>query len=102
VVEVIHWQQGSKPSEAVIRKVLADEGLQAYSWSNGPHDVYGVHDHPYHKVIYVVEGSITFVLPDLDQRLVLREGDRLGLPPRTGHGAQVGPDGVVCLEAHIG
>jgi quercetin dioxygenase-like cupin family protein len=102
MVSVTPWQQESKPSEAAIRRVLAEEGLQPYSWSNGPHDIYGVHDHSYHKVIYVVEGSITFVLPDLGQRLLLREGDRLELPPRTRHGAEVGPNGVVCLEAHTG
>jgi quercetin dioxygenase-like cupin family protein len=97
---VLHWQHKDKPSEAAIRKVLAEEGLQAYSWSNGPHDVYGVHDHSYHKVIYVLEGSITFLLPDVSQEFLLRQGDRLELPPRTRHGAQVGPGGVVCLEAH--
>lgn len=100
MVTVLHWLRENKPSEAAIRSVLAEEGLRPYTWSNGPHDVYGVHDHSYHKVIYVVEGSITFLLPDLGQRLLLKQGDRLELPGGTKHGAEVGPQGVVCLEAH--
>jgi len=100
MVEVTHWQDANRPTESMIRRLLSNEGLQAYTWSNGPHDVYGVHDHSYHKVIYVVEGSITFILPDLDQQLPLQAGDRMELPPGIRHGAEVGPEGVICLEAH--
>jgi quercetin dioxygenase-like cupin family protein len=62
--------------------------------------VYGAHDHPYHKVIYVVQGSITFGLPGEGRRVALDAGDRLELPPGVVHEAVVGPRGVVCLEAH--
>ncbi|MGD2040785.1 MAG: cupin domain-containing protein [Anaerolineae bacterium] len=86
------------PSEADLRRTLDEEGLAPYRWSNGPGDVYGAHTHPYHKVIYVVRGSITFGLPG--QRIELQAGDRLELPGETRHDAVVGPDGVVCLEAH--
>jgi quercetin dioxygenase-like cupin family protein len=79
---------------------MIDEGLSPYSWSNGPHDVYSAHSHSYDKVIYVVQGSITFNLPELDQRLTLKAGDRLDLPANIVHAAIVGPQGVVCLEAH--
>jgi quercetin dioxygenase-like cupin family protein len=74
------------------------EGLAPYRWSNGPGDVYGAHTHPYDKVIYVVEGSITFGVPG--RQLELHPGDRLDLPAGTRHDARVGPDGVVCLEGH--
>jgi quercetin dioxygenase-like cupin family protein len=57
--------------------------------------------HSYAKVIYVVHGSITFGLPDLGQQLTLTAGDRLDLPANTVHDAVVGPQGVVCLEAHV-
>jgi quercetin dioxygenase-like cupin family protein len=100
MVEVTHWQDANRPTEAMIRRLLSNEGLQAYAWSNGPHDVYSVHDHSYHKVIYVVEGSITFILPALDQQLLLQVGDRMELPRGVQHGAEVGPQGVICLEAH--
>lgn len=81
---------------------MADEGLRPYAWSNGPHDVYAAHTHPYDKVIYVVRGSITFGLPELGQSLTLRAGDRLDLPSGAVHDAAVGAQGVVCLEGHKG
>ena len=79
---------------------MIDEGLSPYSWSNGPHDTYSAHSHSYDKVIYVLQGSITFGLPELSQMLALKAGDRLDLPATIVHDAIVGPQGVVCLEAH--
>jgi quercetin dioxygenase-like cupin family protein len=99
-VNVIHWQGVASPTEAEIRRILEAEGLSAYKWSNGPGDVYGAHDHPYHKVIYVVQGSITFGLPDTSEEASLSQGDHLELPAGITHDAKVGPHGVVCLEAH--
>jgi quercetin dioxygenase-like cupin family protein len=76
------------------------EGLDPYAWSNMPFDMYSPHTHGYDKVIYVVQGSITFGLPDLGQSLMLKTGDRLDLPAGTVHDAQVGAEGVLCLEGH--
>ncbi len=73
------------------------EGLEPHSWSNQPGHWYSEHDHPYHKVLVCVEGSITFHTVDGDVQL--QPGDRLDLPPHTHHAATVGPDGVTCLEA---
>jgi quercetin dioxygenase-like cupin family protein len=79
---------------------MTDQGLSPYAWSNGPHDAYSAHTHGYDKVIYVVSGSITFGLPELDRKLTLNPGDRLDLPRGAVHDALVGPNGVVCLEGH--
>lgn len=83
--------------EAAIRAVFESEGLQPYSWSNVAGYRYVWHEHPYHKVLYCLEGSITFHTGDGDTEL--NAGDRLDLPPRTRHSATVGPAGVTCLEA---
>lgn len=99
-VNVSRWQGVGSPTEAEIRRVLEAEGLSAYKWSNGPGDVYGAHHHTYHKVIYVVQGSIIFGLPDMSEEVALSQGDRLELPAGITHDAVVGPQGVVCLEAH--
>ena len=99
-VEVIRWSNEQSPDEAMLRSILADEDLQPYMWSNGPGDVYGAHRHTYHKVIYVVRGSITFGLPDSGDEVTLNEGDRLELPAGVTHNAVVGNQGVACLEAH--
>jgi len=96
------WAGSAPPTEPVLRQLCADEGLSPYPWSNGPHDVYAAHSHSYDKVIYVVRGSITFGLPELGQELMLQAGDRFDLPAGVVHNANVGAEGVICLEAHKG
>ena len=94
------WEQDKPPDETEIRNRLKAEGLTFYRWSNAPGDVYAAHTHPFHKVIYVLAGSITFSLPALGEQITLQPGDRLDLPPGVVHSAVVGPGGVACLEAH--
>ncbi|MEZ4642902.1 MAG: AraC family ligand binding domain-containing protein [Chloroflexota bacterium] len=99
-VTVIPWERDEVPTEKLIRQLLTDEGLSAHRWSNRPRDVYSAHVHEFHKVLYVVQGSITFTLPDDDDaELTLTVGDRLELPPGITHSAVVGPQGVACIEA---
>jgi quercetin dioxygenase-like cupin family protein len=81
--------------------MLAADGLSAYAWSSGPHDRYAAHEHAFDKVIYVVRGNITFGLAETAQSVHLAAGDRLDLPAGVRHDALVGPDGVLCLEAHL-
>jgi quercetin dioxygenase-like cupin family protein len=80
---------------------MSEEGMEPYPWFNSPGDVYNAHSHPYYKVIYVVQGSITFGFPKDGQQVTLHAGDRLDLPPGITHDAVVGPEGVICLEAHL-
>ena len=84
-----------------VQRRLRDEGLDPSSWSNGPGDRYGAHEHAYDKVIVVVAGSITFGLPGTSEAVDLESGDRLELPAGTRHDAVVGSSGVTCLEAHL-
>ena len=88
-------------NEPELRARLAGEGLQAQAWGNGPHDVYAEHRHAYDKVLVAAAGSITFHLPELERDVTLAAGDRLDLPAGTLHGADVGAEGVTCLEAHL-
>ena len=99
-LRVTPWTLDSTPSEVALRRLLAEEGLSAYAWSNAPYEVYAPHTHDYNKVIYVVRGSITFQLIELGTWHKLNPGDRLDLPAGTVHAAEVGADGVLCLEAH--
>ena len=99
---VTPWADSAVPTQTMLWQLMAEEGLNPYSWSNGPRDIYSAHSHSYNKVIYVVQGSITFGLPELGTELTLKAGDRLDLPAGVIHDAQVGAQGVVCLEAHRG
>lgn len=100
-VRVLSWNSPEPPEKNAIRRLLDGEGLTYYAWSNAPLETYAAHTHPYHKVIYVTQGSITFHLPHTGQALTLRPGDRLELPAGTLHSATVGVEGVECLEAHL-
>jgi uncharacterized protein YjlB len=97
---VTPWTDSVHPTQSMLWRLMSEEGLSPYAWSNGPHDVYSAHTHSYNKVIYVVQGSITFGLPELGKQLTLKAGDRIDLPAGTAHDAVVGAQGVVCLEAH--
>ncbi len=97
---VTRWAGSTIPTESTLTRLCTDEELHPYRWSDRPHDTYTAHSHSYDKVIYVVSGSITFGLPELGQQLDLSPGDRLDLPAGVVHNAQVGAQGVVCLEAH--
>ena len=77
---------------------LRGEATGCYAWSNGPRDRYAPHSHSYEKVLYCVEGSITFVLESSGKELLLEAGDRMVLPPGAVHSAVVGLHGCTCIE----
>jgi quercetin dioxygenase-like cupin family protein len=79
---------------------LKTEATGCYSWSNGPGDHYAAHSHGYEKVLYCVDGSITFVLERDRKSLELGPGDRMVLPAGTVHSAVVGTSGCTCIEGH--
>ena len=99
-VKITKCSKSGPSDESTLRRLIREEGRHPYTWSNSPGDVYGAHSHGYHKVIFVVRGSITFGMPDTGDLASLKSGDRLDLPAGVTHNAVVGPQGVVCLEAH--
>lgn len=98
--KITPWPDTIQPTKEVILDRFLAEGLSPYEWSNEPGYIYPDHDHPYHKMIYVVLGSIRFTLPSTGEALDMAPGDHLDLMAGTVHEAVVGPQGVVCLEAH--
>lgn len=80
-----------------MRGELEARGLDLRSWSNGPGERYGWHEHGYHKMLVCLAGSIVFHTDDGD--VGLSAGDVLEIEPGTRHAATVGPQGVRCAEA---
>ena len=99
-LSIQRWEKEELSDERGLREQFSREALSPYAWSNAPGDTYAAHTHPYDKVICVVRGSITWVLPQTNQEIEPRAGDRLDLPRGIVHAARVGPQGVICLEAH--
>jgi len=104
-MQIIRWEEQEPPQEEELWRRMRQEGLSPYTWSNGPGDAYAVHSHSYEKVLYCVRGSIRFTLPDTrdgsgsTSAVDLAPGDCFILPAGIRHGALVGPQGVICLEA---
>ena len=99
--KVIRWEKSHSPTEKELAQILHDEDLSYYPWSNAPHDLYSAHLHTFNKIIYIVRGSISVILPELNQTITLHTGDRLELPANTVHSAAVSGQGVKCFEAHV-
>lgn len=96
---VTRWAGPGDPTDRAIILAFHREDLVPHRWANGPGDIYAEHAHPYHKVLVVSSGSITFRLPASGEEIELGPGDRLDLPAGVIHSAIVGPQGVNCLEA---
>jgi quercetin dioxygenase-like cupin family protein len=87
--------------EQAVLDAFAAERLSPQRWSNAPGDSYAPHQHPYHKVLYCLRGSIVFTLTDSGEAHELQPGDRLDIEPGTTHAAVAGPLGVTCIEAGV-
>ncbi|GCF09262.1 cupin domain-containing protein [Dictyobacter arantiisoli] len=104
-MQITRWNSPTPPQEQELRQKMHELGLNPYLWSNAAGDTYTPHTHSYDKVLYCVRGSIRFTLPDqLDVYghaiyANLASGDCMILPAGTRHSAQVGPQGVTCMEA---
>lgn len=98
---ITHWQNPEPPAERALQEKIRAEHLRGYTWSNGPFDEYSAHTHSFDKILYVLSGSITWILPQTQQEIETRPGDRIDLPRNTVHAAKVGAQGVVCFEAHL-
>jgi quercetin dioxygenase-like cupin family protein len=86
------------PTKSELMRRLESEAESCYAWSNGPNYRYAPHSHAYEKVLYCIDGSISFLLEKTGERLLLQAGDRMVLAPGTVHSAEVGPNGVTCIE----
>lgn len=100
-VRLTRWNGSQHPTASAITREMRKEGLRPYMWDNTPNFRYGVRSHGYDKILYVVEGSLEITLPDSNQRMRLRPGDRIDIPAGVRHGAIVGSSGARCVEAAV-
>ena len=100
-IAITRWQGSQHPTMSNIIRVMKQEGLRPYTWANTPNHRYAVRSHNYNKVLYVLEGSVEITLPDNNQRVKLRIGDRIDIPAGVRHGTNVGSTGAKCVEAAV-
>ncbi len=101
VVRLTRWSGSQHPTASIITREMKKERLRPYMWDNSPNFRYGVRSHGYDKVLYVVEGSLEITLPDNNQRMRLKPGDRVDIPAGVRHGMIVGSTGAKCVEATV-
>ncbi len=102
VIQIKKWDEDEPPTETTLVQRMRAEGLQPTRWMNSARTIYHAHSYAYHKVIYVVSGSIIFGFPIDGEPVKLSAGDHLSLPANVEHNAIVGDEGVVCLEGKLG
>ncbi|MFW5691265.1 MAG: cupin domain-containing protein [Chloroflexota bacterium] len=100
-VRVIRWTGAQHPTLSAINHLMHKENLRPYLWSPSANTRQAVRSHGYYRVLYVVEGTIEVILPDSNERVNLRVGDRLEVPAGIRHGIIVGGSGAKCLEASL-
>ena len=88
------------PSTAAAESRLRELGVEPMTWSNGPGDRYGAHEHGFSKFLVCAAGSITFLVGGDETPVEVSAGDGFELPPGTRHAAIVGPQGCTCVEGH--
>lgn len=98
-VLITSWQHNQHPTLANISSLMKTQGLNPYVWENPPNHRYATRSHNYDKVLFVVDGSIEIILPDTQQRVILRLGERIDIPSNTRYGVNVGQSGAKCVEA---
>lgn len=98
-VTITRWQESQHPSMSIIMQRMKEDGLRPYMWTNMPNHRYAIRSHNYDKVVYVIDGVVEVSLPDSNQRVKLRTGDRIDIPAGVRHGTQVGNNGAKCVEA---
>lgn len=101
-VVIRRWSGGQHPTMANITQKMQAEGLRPYMWMNMPNHRYAIRSHGYHKVLYVIDGTLELIFPDSNERTKLRAGDRVDIKAGVRHGTIVGTSGAKCVEATIG
>jgi quercetin dioxygenase-like cupin family protein len=86
-IKITRWNKQHQPSIDELRKILMDEGLEPYVWSDSPGTFYDKHTHPYDEVRWMVKGRVKYSIGD--REVILSPGDRLDLPAGTIHEAEV-------------
>jgi quercetin dioxygenase-like cupin family protein len=101
VIQTDKWDKDTLPTEAELSQRLRNAGIAPTRWENVAGTVYHARINDYHKVIYVVSGSIVYGFRIIGEPTVLTAGDRLSLPAGIEYNAVVGDAGVVCLEGRF-
>ena len=92
-VRIVKWQGSAPPTEQEAEAKLHQEGYDSFVWNDVPGAHYPRHRHVHDECLWILKGQITFVIDE--KSYPLQAGDRLYLPAKTPHQAQVPKDQAV-------
>ena len=98
-MQTISWNDiaEQRVNENITRKMFWGENIMVTRWELAPNTALPVHDHVSEQVTMVQEGSVTLVFPG-EEKVTLRSGDMLVIPPSKPHGVEVGPQGCTVMD----
>lgn len=99
--EVVRWQGSQHPTMSSITRLMEKDGMRPYDWKATPNKQYPTTSNNFHRILYVVSGTLEVNLPDENHRYSLKVGDRLIVPAGIRYSLVVGPQGASCLEAAV-
>jgi uncharacterized protein YaiE (UPF0345 family) len=89
-MNITHWNRGDSPTIPLLKKLLKEEGIDSFPWSDSPGSYYYPHQHSEWEIRWLVKGSMKVkVNSDV---LQLSPGDRFELPPNTIHEVWIDPN----------
>lgn len=86
-VKIVKWDKTEPPSEQEAEARLHQEGYDSFCWNDVPGAYYPRHRHNHDECLWIIKGEITFSIDG--KEYPLKAGDRLYLPCKTPHTAQV-------------
>ena len=88
-MKLTRWNREETPSIPLLKKLLKEEGLESFSWTDSRGAYYYPHQHTESEIRWIVKGSMKVrVSTEIVQ---LKPGDRLDIPPGTLHEVWMDP-----------
>jgi mannose-6-phosphate isomerase-like protein (cupin superfamily) len=86
-VKVLKWERVAPLTQEEAEARLHQEGYKCFCWYDVPGVTYPRHQHTYDECLWILRGHIEFTIDEVTH--VLSSGDRIYLPAKTLHTAQV-------------
>ncbi|MFL5812495.1 MAG: cupin domain-containing protein [Bdellovibrionia bacterium] len=92
-MRIVRWERADPPSQEEAEARLHQEGYESFKWYDVPGACYRKHVHKQDECIWILRGELIFEIED--QKYSLKTGDRLYLPAKLPHTAEVSKNGSV-------
>lgn len=89
-MEIYHWNRPEAPTISLLKKLLKEEGIDSFPWSDSPGAYYYPHQHTDPEIRWLVKGMMK--VKANSTILELHPGDRLEIPAGIVHEIWMDPN----------